>query len=60
MRMSKTWEGFDKVNFCGYECTHKNYELTQDHKDTLREIPFSSGKNKLKQIRGALDVGVLF
>jgi hypothetical protein len=60
MKMSKTWVGFNKVNFFGYECKHKKYELTQDRKDTLREIPFPSGKNKLKQIRRALGVGVFF
>lgn len=60
MKMSKTWVGFKEVNFFGYKCTHKKYELTEERKSTLKEIPFPSGKNKLKQIRRALGVGVFF
>ena len=60
MKMSKTWIGFKEVNFFGYRCTHKKYELTQERKNTLNEIPFPSGKNRLKQIRRALGVGVFF
>ena len=58
MKMAKTWVGFEEVNFFGYKCTHKRYELTGDRKTTLREIPFPNGKNKLKQIRRTLGVGV--
>ncbi len=53
MKMAKTWVGSEEVNFFGYKCTHKRYELTKDRKTTLREIPFPNGKNKLKQIRRA-------
>jgi len=60
MKMTKSWIGFQEVNFFGYKCTHKKYELTEERKATLREIPFPSGKNKLKQIRRALGVGVFF
>jgi hypothetical protein len=60
MKMSKTWIGFKEVNFFGYKCTHKNFELTKERKNTLTEIPFPTGKNKLKQIRRALGVVVFF
>jgi len=35
LKFSKTWLGFDKVLFFGYECSHNFYQLSAQRKETL-------------------------
>ena len=38
LKFSKSWLGFDKVHFFGYDCTHNSYALSEDRKKTLTEL----------------------
>jgi hypothetical protein len=40
LKFSKTWLGFPEAKFFGYLCKHGLYELTQDRKDAIKEMPF--------------------
>ena len=60
LKFPKTWLGFDKVHFFGYNCRHSSYELTEDRKKALLEIPFPELGNRQKKARSLLGVGVFF
>ena len=60
LKFAKSWLGFQKVHFFGYDCVHNSMELTQDRKKALLEIPFPVDGNKCKKIRSLLGVGVMF
>ena len=60
LKFSKSWFGFKKAHFFGYDCIHNSMELTQDRKQALLEIPFPIDGNRCKKIRSLLGVGVMF
>lgn len=60
LKFAKSWLGFTKVHFFGYDCTHKSMELTEDRKKALMDIPFPVDGNRCKKIRSLLGVGVMF
>ena len=57
LKMAKSWLGFKKVNFFGYVCKHKSYEVCPDKKEALANIPMPSST---KQARSLLGKGVFF
>jgi hypothetical protein len=60
LKFAKTWLGFKKVKFFGYECTHNTLKLTDDRKQAIMEIPFPATGNKCKKVRSLLGCGVMF
>jgi hypothetical protein len=53
LQFSKTWLGFPEAKFFGYLCKHGSYELTQDRKDALKEMPFPSSLKKMQSFLGS-------
>ena len=60
LKFAKSWLGFKKVKFFGYECTHKTLRLTDDRKQALLDIPFPVDGNRCKKMRSLLGCGVMF
>jgi hypothetical protein len=60
LKFAKSWLGFNKVQFFGYECTHNSLRLTDDRKKAILDIPFPKDGNKCKKIRSLLGCGVMF
>ena len=55
--MPKSWLGFREVNFFGYVCRHKSYQVSPDKKEALGNIPMPT---TTKQARSLLGKGVFF
>eukprot|EP00981_Chlorochromonas_danica_P007576 scaffold1801_cov193-Ochromonas_danica.AAC.3 len=53
LKFSKTWLGFDTAKFFGYICRKGSYELSNDRKHALSEIPFPMSTKKLQSFLGA-------
>lgn len=60
LKFAKTWLGYTQVHFFGYNCKHKSYELTDDRKKALLEIPFPENGNRQRKARSLLGCGVFF
>ena len=60
LKFAKSWLGFGEVKFFGYRCKHQSFELTEDRKAALLEIPFPESGNRSKKIRSLLGCGVFF
>ena len=57
LKMPKSWLGFRKVDFFGYVCRHKSYEVNPEKKEALGKIPMPTNT---KQARSLLGKGVFF
>ena len=57
LKMPKSWIGFREVNFFGYVCKHKSYQVSPDKKEALAKIPFPT---TTKQARSLVGKGVFF
>jgi hypothetical protein len=57
LKMAKSWLGFEEVNFFGYVCRHKSYQVSPDKKTALAEIPMP---DTTKKARSLLGKGVFF
>ena len=57
LKMSKSWFGFRKVEFFGYTCQHKSYEVSVSKKEALNEIQFPTTTKKARSLLGK---GVFF
>jgi hypothetical protein len=57
LKMAKSWLGFRKVEFFGYTCQHKSYEVSHSKKEALLSIEFP---NTIKKARSLLGKGVFF
>ena len=60
LKFSKTWLGFEHVKFFGYDCEHTCYQLTDDRKKALMDIPFPTTGNRCKKMKSLMGVGVFF
>ena len=60
LKFAKSWIGFSKVSFFGYECTHSKMELSDDRKKAILDIPFPEEGNRNKKVRSLLGSGVMF
>lgn len=57
LKFAKTWLGFEKVLFFGYECTYKSYTLAEDRKQSIRDyVP----PKTLKQMQSFLGAALYF
>lgn len=57
LKFAKTWLGFDKVLFFGYECTHRSYTLSADRKQLILDFP---PPKSLKQMQSFLGSSIYF
>ena len=57
LKMAKSWLGFSEVNFFGYVCRHKSYQVSPDKKEALANIPMPTST---KLARSLLGKGVFF
>ena len=51
---SKTWLGFKEVHFFGYRCSRDRYEITEDRKQGIREIPFPTSAAAMHRFLGMI------
>ena len=52
LKMSKTNIGFQEVEFFGYRVTKDYYELTEERKQAVNDIPFPQGKKEVQKFMG--------
>lgn len=52
LKFSKTWLGFTKVDFFGYECSHKSFGLSQKRKDGIRAFEMPTSLKKMQSFLG--------
>ena len=57
LKMAKSWLGFKKVEFFGYTCQHKSYEVSVAKKEALNNIEFPTSTKKARSLLGK---GVFF
>ena len=57
LKMAKSWLGFREVEFFGYTCRHKSFEVAKAKKEALANIEFP---NSTKKARSLLGKGVFF
>ena len=57
LKFSKTWLGFDSVEFFGYKCSYQKFELTEKRKKAIMEMPFPK---TLKQMQRFLGCALFF
>lgn len=57
LKMAKSWLGFKEVNFFGYVCKHKSYQVSPDKKEALGLLQFPTD---VKKARTLLGKGVFF
>lgn len=60
LKMAKSWLGLKKVNFFGYTCSDTGYELNDDRKQAILDLPFPDTGNRCKKMKSALGSGVFF
>jgi hypothetical protein len=57
LKFSKSWLGFDYANFFGYVVRYNKYELSQERKDEIMNIPFP---NTIKSMQSFLGSALFF
>lgn len=53
LKFSKTWLGFDKVHFFGYDCVHNSYSISPDRKKALSEYSPPQSQKQMQSFLGA-------
>jgi hypothetical protein len=53
LKFAKTWLGFDKASFFGYQVTQGKYELTKDRKQAILDVPMPSNTKGMQRFLGA-------
>ena len=53
LKFSKSFIGFTKVHFFGYDCQHSKYQLSQERKDGISKIPFPANLKQMQSFLGA-------
>jgi len=53
LKMKKTWVGYDKVTFFGYEVVHNSWKLSQGRKDSISAMQFPKTKKEMQSFLGA-------
>jgi hypothetical protein len=52
LKMKKTWLGFKKVTFFGYECSKGSYALSAERIQSIQDFAMPSSKKSLKRFLG--------
>ena len=53
LKFSKTWLGFEQVEFFGYLCSHNSYELTEKRKNSILSWPFPQSTKQAQRFLGS-------
>ena len=53
LKFSKSYIGFTKVHFFGYDCQYTKFELSQDRKENISKIPFPTNLKQMQSFLGA-------
>ena len=53
LKMKKSFIGFDKVTFFGYEVTHGQWKLSDSRKAAIDALPFPKSKKEMQSFLGA-------
>ena len=53
LKFSKSWLGFAKVTFFGYEITSDGYQLTDERKRSIEVIPFPKNVKEMQRFLGS-------
>ena len=56
-KIAKSWLDFREINFFGYVCRHKSYQVSPNKKEALANIPMPTSA---KLARSLLDKGDFF
>lgn len=57
LKFSKSWLGFERVHFFGYDCTYQSYGLSEQRKKTLMEY---APPRTVKQMQSFLGAALFF
>lgn len=60
LKFAKSWLGLKEVNFFGYQCSDTGYQLNDDRKRAIAELPFPETGNRAKKVKSVLGSGVFF
>ncbi len=60
LKFSKSFLGFKEVKFFGYKVKQGSFELTDDRKEAILNIPFPESGNRPKKVRSLLGCGGFF
>ena len=52
LKMKKSWIGFARVNFFGYECRHGVIELTEERKLSVTSLPMPKNRTEMRKFLG--------
>jgi hypothetical protein len=53
LKFSKSWLGFDHANFFGYVCRKDKYELSDERKENIKQIPFPKSAKGMQRFLGS-------
>jgi hypothetical protein len=53
LKFSKSWLGFPSAKFFGYVCYSGRYQLSEDRKSALQQVPFPKGTKQMQSFLGA-------
>jgi hypothetical protein len=53
LKFTKSWLGFDHANFFGYVCKKDKYELSDERKASIKEIPFPKTLKGMQRFLGS-------
>jgi len=53
LKFSKSWLGFDYANFFGYVVRHEKFELSQERKDEIMNMPFPGNTKSMQSFLGS-------
>lgn len=53
LKFSKSWLGFTKVHFFGYDCVHNSYSISPDRQKALSEYPPPQSQKAMQSFLGA-------
>ena len=52
LKMKKSWLGFLKVNFFGYDCKFGSIELTEERKASVTSLPMPKNRTQMRRFLG--------
>ena len=53
LKLKKSWFGYTKVNFFGYEVEHGHWRLSQERKNSIKAMQFPKSKKEMQSFLGA-------
>lgn len=53
LKFAKSWLGFRKVHFFGYDCQHKSFAMSKDRKEKIKAFPMPSSVKQMQSFLGS-------